>query len=485
MRVLKFGGTSVATAEKLRRVSAIVASAVKEDRTVVVVSALAGVTDRLKELVESARHGAEDWKSTLENLRVRHQQELALIGVEDGAEVSRSIDSRVNETARLLVGVGMVGECSRATRDRILATGERLSVLLVTAALGTRGLSAEVVDGTEMIEARRCGDGHEVLVDATAWRARRRLAIMAEHTVPVVTGFVAVDPSGRMLTLGRGGSDLSATVLAAALDCTGVEIWTDVNGVMSGPPRVVQQARTLPILTEGEAAQLAFFGAKVLHPTCLAQLAGRDIPVLIRNTLEPAGEFTTVRRGREEGMGVRAVAGVEDVAVFEVKCPLWADAQWASRLEHALEGVRGQLLVALRSSADESSIVVVPGHLGDWVADRLAAETLIRRRGALLALVGSSILAYPGAIGRVFEALGRRGVSIHGVFSGSTAGTLSLLVEPDTLDIALEAAHEALEVSRLLEVENETETQSGYPGINGQRRTEARSPATSTPMVRN
>jgi len=487
MRVLKFGGTSVATAEKLRRVSAIVASAVKEDRTVVVVSALAGVTNRLEELVESARLGAEDWKSTLENLRVRHQQELALIGVEDGAEVSRVIDCRVNETARLLVGVGMVGECSEVTRDRIFATGERLSVLLVAAALRAGGLLTEVVDGTEVIEVRRAGTGHEVLVDATTRRAAQRIGMLEDDTVAVVTGFVAIDTAGRLLTLGRGGSDLSATVLGAALRCERVEIWTDVNGVMSGPPRVVRRARTLPALTEEEAAQLAFFGAKVLHPTCLAQLAGRDIPVLIRNTLKPDGEFTTVRQRGEETVGARAVAGVEGVVVFDVKPPRQADTRWTSRLEQALNRVRGQLMVALGHSADGSWTLVAPGHLGDWVAESLGVDqedgVVTRRPGSLLALVGSSVLAQPGVVSRVLEGLGRRGVSIHGIFSGSAAGTLSLLVDPEKLDIALDAAHEALDVPSLGEESNGTKNQGRYPRINGQRRTKACPPAASTPVV--
>lgn len=448
MRVLKFGGTSVASAERILEVSAIVAASIEEDRPVVVVSALAGVTNALAEAVDRVLSGDVGWRRCIDEIRDRHKRELGEIGSGNHPEVSRAIDARIDELCGLLTGVGLIGECPIATRDRILAVGERLSAPMVVAALQACGQKAEVIDGSEMIEVVRGADGAEVVAEATALRATKRLENVDQHTVPVVTGFVAADAAGKTVTMGRGGSDLTATVLGAALNCQRVEIWTDVSGVMSAPPRVVRAARTLPVLSSAEAAQLAYFGAKVLHPTCLAALAGCDIPVLIRNTLEPEGSFTEVRQDAVNQVGVRAVAAVDDVAVFELSRPLDCDKGWSHRLDCALAVIQGQLIVASRTSAEGAWTLVVPGQAADIVEARLVAHrvdgALARRRGSLLALVGGSVLAQPWVVGRALEALGRRQVKVSGLFAGSTPCAVSVLVSTDELGSALEIVHEAL-----------------------------------------
>ncbi len=489
MRVLKFGGTSVASAESIEEVAVIVSQAAKEDRTVVVVSALAGVTNWLVSLVDRVLSGDAGWRSCLEDIRSRHQRELGLLGNGDHAKASRVIDCRVDELGRLFTGVGLIGECPQATRDRILAAGERLSAPLVAVALEAHGVRSEVVDGSELIEAERGLFGAEVLADATAGRVAARLSALNLDTVPVITGFVAIDPDGRTITLGRGGSDLSATVLGAALNCNRVEIWTDVNGVMSAPPRAVPTACTLPVLSVAEAAEMAYFGANVLHPTCLTALADHDIPVLIRNTHQPEGSFTVVRQDARCTEGVRAVAAVEDVAVFEIKRPHGSDKGWNDRLDRALAEVQHELLVVSRASAEGNWTFVAPASAGDRVSDRLIAHradgALVRRRGSLLAIIGSSVLAQPWIIGRALEALGRHRVTVDGLFAGSTPCAISLLVRSDELGAALEIAHEALMLGSRAkadgvpqEVENGKEKiERGYSRGHRQCRAEAHPPA--------
>ncbi len=489
MQVLKFGGTSVASAESIKKVALIVARAVKKERTVVVVSALAGVTNRLVLLIDRVLIGDAGWRICLEEIRSRHQHELARIGNGTFPEASRVIDCRIDELGRLLTGVGLIGECPQATKDRILAAGERLSAPLVAAALEAFGVQVEVVDGSELIEAERGPNGAEVLVDETAARVVERLSVVDPKTLPVITGFVANDTDGHTITLGRGGSDLSATVLGAALECDRVEIWTDVNGVLSAPPRVVREARTLPVLSAAEAAQMAHFGAKVLHPTCLAALADRDIPVLIRNTNQPGGSFTVVRQDAGESQGVRAVAAVEDVAVFELKRPHRSDKDWDDRLSRALGVVQHRLLVANRASAEGAWTFVAPASEGDAVEDRLVVHrvegAMVRRRGSLLALIGSSVLAQPWIIGRALEALGRRKVTVSGLFAGSTPCALCVLVRPDELGSALEIVHEALMLGSRAKADfiqeeiddGKEKIQRGYSRGHRQCWSEARSPA--------
>ena len=489
MRVLKFGGTSVGSAKSIKQVAAIVTRAVSEDRSVVVVSALAGVTNRLVVLIDRVLAGDGGWRSGLEGIRNRHQRELALFGNGSHAKASRVIDCRIDELGRLFTGVGLIGECPQATRDRILAAGERLSAQLVAVALKACGVRSEVVDGSELIEAERGLHGAEVLADATAGRVAERLSALDPETVPVITGFVAVDPAGRTITLGRGGSDLSATVLGAALSCDQVEIWTDVNGVMSAPPRMVRAARTLAVLSVAEAEQMAYFGAKVLHPTCLAALAERDIPVMIRNTHQPGGSFTVVRQDAGHTQGARAVAAVENVAVFELKRPHGSDEGWGDRLERALAAIQHQLLVVSRASAEGTWTFVAPASAGDTVVDRLAAHrvdgAMVRRRDSLLALVGSSVLAQPWVIGRALEALGSRKITVLGLFAGSTPCAISLLVSNDELEAALETVHEALMLGSRVKVDSvRQEERNGkekierqYSRGHRQRRSEAHPPA--------
>lgn len=489
MRVLKFGGTSVASAESLQEVSVIVARAVEEDRTVVVVSALAGVTNRLVALIDRVLAGDTGWQPCLEDIRSRHTRALALIGNGIHPGESRVINVRIDELERLFTGVGLIGECPQATRDQILATGERLSAPLVAASLEANGVQSEVVDGSELIEAERGLHGVEVLVDATAGRVAERVSALDPGTVPVITGFVATDPDGRTITLGRGGSDLSATVLGRALNCHRVEIWTDVNGVMSAPPRIVPAACTLPVLSVAEAAQMAYFGAKVLHPTCLSALADRDIPVLIRNTHQPGGSFTAVLQDAGDTVGARAVAAVEDVAVFELKRPNGMDKGWGDRLDRALAAVQHQLLVVSRASAEGTWTFVAMASAGDTVADRLADHrvdgVMVRRQGSLLALVGTSVLAQPWVIGRALEALGKQRVTVNGLFAGSTPCAISVLVSTDELRVAMEIVHEALTLgsgaetdSAQQEVENGKEKiECRYSRGHRQHRAEAHSPA--------
>lgn len=489
MRILKFGGTSVATAERIREASAIVAAAVEVDLVVVVVSALAGVTNALVEVVERVLAGDGAWRSILEDLGELHRTELVKIGPGEHQDGLTAIDTGLQELSRLVAGIGLIGECPTMVKDRILAVGERLSAPLMAEALRGRGLAAQVVDGSEMIVAERTTDGAEVNVTETARRSSERLSDLDRGTVPVVTGFLASDSAGRTITLGRGGSDLSATVLGAALSCDQVEIWTDVDGVMSAPPRAVRSARTLPVLSVPEAAQLAFFGAKVLHPTCLAVLDGHDIPVLIRNTRRPEGNFTEVRHQCTEQIGVRAVAAVEDVAVFEVKRPLGCDEGWGHRMDLALAAIQGQILVASRASADRTWALVATGPLGDVVADCLIShrvdQAVVRRPGSLVALVGGAVLTQPWVVGRALEALGRHNVTVNGLFAGSTPCAVSVLVSTDELGSALEIVHEALMLGsradaslKRKEVSNEEhETQGRNPRCNRQRRSKAHQPA--------
>jgi len=294
-RVLKFGGTSVGTAEALRKALDIAQRAARERPLVVVVSALSGVTNALEAALAGAAASRLDVPGFAAAIASRH---LALLATVARGQPARSAASAIRErTAELeerLRAVAGRGTIAPATRAAFLALGERLSVPIVAAALRTCGIEAHPVDAASLLRTDEAFD--EATVDPLATRrlARAALASLAPGTVPVVTGFLGATGAGETTLLGRGGSDLTAAVLGRALDAERVEIWSDVDGVMTADPRRSADARTLPRLSYAEAAAMARAGAKVLHPRTLEPLEEAGIPLFVGNTLRPEGPGTWI-----------------------------------------------------------------------------------------------------------------------------------------------------------------------------------------------
>jgi aspartate kinase len=297
-RVLKFGGTSVGTAAALRSALGIAQTAARERPVVVVVSALSGVTNALEAALAGARVGRLDVAAFVSALRGRH---LALLDAVADGKPARSATTLVRDqldgVERRLRAVAAEG-ASPATRAEVLVSGERLSAPIVEAALRTRGVEAHALDGARLV---RTDEAHgEATIDYTATRdlARTALAPFGADTVLVVSGFAGSTEAGETTLLGRGGSDLTAAVLGWALGADRVEIWSDVDGVMTADPRLDREARTIARLSYAEATALARRGAKVLHPRTLERLEGAGIPVYVGNTLRPGGRGTWI--GPEE-----------------------------------------------------------------------------------------------------------------------------------------------------------------------------------------
>ncbi len=294
-RVLKFGGTSVGTAPALRSALGIAETAARERPVVIVVSALSGVTDALEAALPGTAAARLDVAGFVAAIRDRH---LALLAAVAQGRPARRAATAVRERAAELEGrlraVAADRAFSPAARAGVLALGERLCVPIVEAALRTRGLDAHAVDAASLVRTDEAFA--EASVDYTATRrlARTVLASIDDGVVPVVTGFLGATAAGETTLLGRGGSDLTAAVLGWALDAERVEIWSDVDGVMTADPRVVPGAETLPRLSYAEATALARRGARVLHPRTLERLEGASIPVFVGNTLRPNGPGTWI-----------------------------------------------------------------------------------------------------------------------------------------------------------------------------------------------
>jgi len=326
LQVMKFGGTSVGDATCIARTAQIVAKAARENPCVVVVSAMSGVTNRLIETARKAATGDATEGVHLSNLlRSQHAAAVEALIPQPTARqsVMQKLDGVFAEARRLCDGTALLRELTPRTLDEISSLGERLSAPIVAAAVGTLGLRSESIDATELIVTDSYHGGAEPHMERTRKKAQARLRpLLAQSIVPVVTGFIGATADGKLTTLGRGGSDYSATILGAALDAGEVVIWTDVDGVLTADPRLVPEARTIPVISYREAAELAYFGAKVLHPKTLNPVMEAGIPVWIRNSFAPDKPGTKITpEGRSIGGGVKALTAIRDVTLIAVGGP--------------------------------------------------------------------------------------------------------------------------------------------------------------------
>lgn len=399
LAVLKFGGTSVAGASRLRRVAAIVREAQRRLPVVVVVSAMAGVTDALIEAVDAAARGDRRWRSLFVTIERRHLQTMqSLSDPREWLDQWWALRARLGKLHRLLGEIDVAGRCDPATRARALASGERLSASLAVAALRAAGCRVAAIDAAELIVTDSAFAEAKVDLPATRERSRHRLGRVLPRSMPVVTGFVGADRQGRTTLLGRGGSDHSAAILGAALDAARVEIWTDVAGVLSAPPRWVPDTRTVPNLSAAEAAGLARWGGKVLHPRTLEPLLPRGIPVVVADSQAPDAPATTVA-GTRNGAGWRAVVGRGGMVTLTSDSgdsgarlrgaelewwPLEADGGTTVLVDGADAGSAGAALPAGTRRRDGLAVAVLIGRGGE--PDAALRAVLRRRRLPVLAL---------------------------------------------------------------------------------------------------
>ena len=429
MRLLKLGGTSVATTSRRDAVAALVEAARQREPVVVVTSALAGVTDQLLAAIDGAIGGEDPPRRTARVQRLRRQHLEGLpsepaSATPDATHQTRAdIETHLAQLVRCLDGIALLADCPATTRHRVLALGERMALPLVTAALRRRGLDALGVDSAQLLvtESADGPNSAEPAVDMEASRDRVRhwYRALAGDQVPVVTGFVAADAEGRTTTLGRGASDLTATLLGAFLEADGVEIWTDVDGVLSASPHWVEAPLRLPRLSYAEAAEMAHFGARVLHPRTLQPLLSTSIPVCIRNSLQPLEEGTCIGPDSEEpqhtsggggSFGVRAISA----RTGNVLLRLSGDGFSVGRaLYGVLESMDIEPLMLVHGSGGSSLSLVVTAELTEGAlrqlrrrldASRHPLSLEVRRQVSVVAVLGAAIEPTRVAA-RVLEAL--------------------------------------------------------------------------------
>jgi aspartate kinase len=459
LQVMKFGGTSVGDASCIGRSAQIVAGAARETAVVAVVSAMSGVTNRLVEAADRAAGG--DTKAgiaLIAALRQHHQDALsALVSAENTRrEVADQIERTLAEGQRLLDGTALLRELTPRALDAISSLGERLCSPIFACALAEVGVKSRAITATELIVTDTFHGGAEPRMDLTSARCEGVLRpLLAESCVPVVTGFIGATAEGVLTTLGRGGSDYSATILGAALGADEVIIWTDVDGVLTADPRLVPDARTIPEISYREAAELAYFGAKVLHPKTLRTVMPAGIPVWIRNSFAPERPGTKIsQQGRSIGGGVKALTAIRDVALISVGGPgIVGVPDVVGRTFSTTAELRANvLLISQSSSQNDICFIVAAGDAQRTVealrrefASDLSHEVVehitVDPQIAIVAVVGENMRGTRGVAGRTFAAMGRDNVNIIAIAQGSSETNISFVVEDSAMTRALLTAH--------------------------------------------
>ena len=460
--VMKFGGTSVGSVEALTQVIGIIQRAVAEGHQVVMVaSAMSGVTNQLIDAARKAEAGDETIAHRLRHeTEARHSWTIQALVEEtsaDYASVLGEISAFLDEFEALCHGIRVLGELTPRALDVISGLGERMNIRQIAAILRSQGLTAQAVDAMTLIATDGRHGAASPQVEETARQTKAELEpMLAQGQIPVVTGFIAGGPGGVQTTLGRGGSDYSATIIGRAIDADEVWIWTDVNGVMTADPRIVPEARTIPYLSYVEVGELAYFGAKVLHPQAIRPARRADIPVRMLNTFEPEHSGTLIdSQVDHNGHSVKGITVIKDLSLITVAgTGMMGVPGVAGRIFSAVAQIGSNVLMISQSSSEQSICFVVTTAESPSVMNALRQEMAreLERRDldeistqddvVILAVVGAGMHGTPGVSARVFGALGKASINVVAIAQGSSEYNISLVVIEGDADQAVRSIHQ-------------------------------------------
>ncbi|MDR0494463.1 MAG: bifunctional aspartate kinase/homoserine dehydrogenase I [Treponema sp.] len=461
MNVLKFGGTSVGSHAAVSRILDILKSGEFGGKTqAVVVSAFSGVTDALIEMARKSASGDASYKGLYEEILTRHAAAAShfLKGAEKKGAITE-INGLLNELGRILEGISLLRELSARTLDLVMSFGERLSAGLLARIFTANGIESAFLDARTLIKANGSFGNAQYMASPTFDNIRSFFAALPKNGAPlqVVTGFIASTVDGQTVTLGRGGSDLTAAILGAALKAEEVEIWTDVDGIHTADPRMVKNAFRIDEILYAEAMEISHFGAKVLFPPTVKPALEAGVPISIRNTFNPSCAGTRIVSNAAEGTyPVRGISSINSIALVRVQGPgMVGVAGFSARVFGALAR-RGISVILITQSSSEYSIcfAVLPAearHAEIAIEEEFAQE--IRGGGidkpstrtnlSVIAVVGSKMKSHSGIAGKFFHALGRNGVNVAAIAQGSSELNISAVISEQDQAKALNAVHEA------------------------------------------
>ncbi len=463
MRVLKFGGTSVGNAEAISKVVDIVQHKHSENKAVaVVVSALKGITDQLEIVGKKAASGDEAYLLLLKAIETRHIEEVQLlVKPVNQSKILGQVKILLNELEDIARGVFLTKELTKKTKDRLLSFGERLSSLIVSNVFVFSGIPCEWIDSRTIIKTDDNYTSANVNFESSNQLIKERF--LGFEGVALLPGFIASNENNDTTTLGRGGSDYTASILSAALEADALEIWTDVSGIMTSDPRVVDGVMPIQSISYEEAMELSHFGAKVIYPPTIHPVLKSDIPVLIKNTFDPKHEGTVISNETgANGQDVRGLSSIDKIALLSLTgSGMVGIPGFARRLFFALSKKEVNVILITQASSEHSITVAINESEVKTAVKSIEKEFKyeldlgkvrpvdVQKELAIVAIVGDKMKHRPGIAGKVFSALGQNAVNIHAIAQGSSERNISVVIEAKDEKKALNVLHESFFLSHI------------------------------------
>jgi aspartokinase/homoserine dehydrogenase 1 len=452
MKVLKFGGTSVGTAVNIKSVKNIVFS--QSEDIIVVVSALGEITDKILNAAKMAALGTGFYHEELEIIKQRHTEVIEAL-FEDTSDVAGRVNELLSELDQVLTGVTLVNELTPKTLDRLLGMGERMSSIILSSFLGValKNSADFIITDSQFGKAS---------VDFQETNRRLKDAFKGFSGVVVVAGFISRNKSGEFTTLGRGGSDYTAAIIAAALDARSLEIWTDVDGFMTADPRVIRKAYTIPVLSYTEAMELSNFGAKVIYPPTILPVYKKGIPVHIKNTMRPDGSGTLITKTSQNGKErpIKGISSISKIAMLTVQgIGMVGVAGIAMRLFTALARERINVIlisqassentisIAIEEKASAQAEVAICKEFEREIEHELINKVVVETGLSIVAIVGENMKHATGVAGKLFTTIGRNGINVSAIAQGASEYNISWVVKTDDLRKTLNVVHESFFLS--------------------------------------
>lgn len=460
MQVLKFGGSSVANAENINKVAVVIKKAILRTNTIIVFSAMGGVTDLLLNAAIGAASGDENYKKVISEIEKRHFDLVkASIPVARQSQLLSLVKTSINEIEDICNGIFLLNEITPRTKDRLASYGEWLSSQIIAAKLNFDGIDAQWKDSRELIKTDTNYTQAQVLFEETNKNIIQYFNNL-DSTVYILPGFIASTLEGVTSTIGRGGSDYTAAILAAALKAEALEIWTDVSGMMTADPRLTNNAKVIEQISYGEAMELSHFGAKVIYPPTIQPVVNLNIPVWIKNTFLPDDAGTLIinsgnGKNRQHDSIISGISSINNLALLSLEgSGMIGIPGFSQRLFAALSGEGINVILITQSSSEHSICVAIDANMaaaaklsvdkafeGELALNKL--EPLKVETGlSIIALVGEQMKSHPGVSGKMFNALGKNGINVRAIAQGSSEKNISAVIATDDVRKAINVLHE-------------------------------------------
>ena len=455
MKILKFGGTSVGNKDAIERVSDILES--YDSPLLVVVSAIGGVTDQLQQIIDQAVKGDQNYRDLIQRLQSQHKQLLSSLADE---EEKGEIEEIFHQLGQICNGIFLLKELTSKSVDFVLGTGERLSSIIIGAFLKKKGLDVKLFDSRDFIVTKEAHGGQMVDFETTRKKVAEVKAKL--HHVNLFPGFIASNADGETTTLGRGGSDYSAAILANVFDAEMLEIWTDVDGLMTADPRLVKRSGLIKNVSYEEAMELSHFGAKVIYAPSIQPVFEKSIPVKIKNTFNNDTSGTLISKESSNGQMVKGISSIQDVTLISISgsslmgIPTFTYELFKVLAEADIHIVfitqsssEHTITIGLRTEEAEKAEKVLNKAFSELIENGQINPFQIETGLSLLALVGSQMKNEVGISGMMFHVLGRNGVSMKAISQGSSERNISAIISKADLNKSLNVLHESFFLSRM------------------------------------